>query len=63
MADRVLPSVSLLLPCRDAVYELTGLCWNVSDPWTVMAFPENVHGKFDFDEFWVYAQSLWLNRI
>ena len=55
MADRVLPGVSLLLPCRDAVYDLAGLWWTVSDPWTVMAFPETVHGNFDFDEFWVYA--------
>jgi hypothetical protein len=55
MADRVLPKVSLIFPCSEAVYDLDPEWWTLSDPWTVVLYPPGVHGNFDVPGFAVYA--------
>jgi hypothetical protein len=56
MADRVLPGVRLIFPCREAVYDLASDWWELSSPWLVVLYPPGVHGNFEVSQFWVYAQ-------
>ena len=55
MAERVLPSVQLIFPCREAVYDLAHESWTLSNPWRAVIYPPGVRGNFEVPRFWVYA--------
>jgi hypothetical protein len=54
MADRVMPTVPLLIPCQEG-HEEDGQVI-LLNPWAAVALPEGAGFPFDLDELWVFAQ-------
>jgi hypothetical protein len=56
MADRVLPSVRLLLPCDTANFDLSDEKWVLKNPWGTVFLPPGAKFPFRVAEMCVYAQ-------
>jgi hypothetical protein len=56
MVDRVLPTVRLLFPCDDAVFDASSNKWVLTNPWAVVMPPPGTTFPFDHDRLWLYAQ-------
>jgi hypothetical protein len=56
MADHVLPSVRILLPCDDANIDLVDESWTLKRPWGTMRLPAGAQFPFRVSDMWVFAQ-------
>lgn len=56
MADRVLPSVRLLLPCDTANFDLSDERWVLKNPWGTVELPPGQTFPMRVTEMWVYTQ-------
>lgn len=54
MADRVFPTVHLLVPCESAHHESEEVI--LANPWATIILPEGASFPFDLDDLCVFAQ-------
>ena len=56
MAERVLPTVRILLPCDSANYDLADQKWMLKNPWGTLQLPPGANFPFRVKDMWVYTQ-------
>ena len=56
MADSVLPSVRILLPCDDAIFDLADQAWSLKNPLGTLQLPSGATFPYRVENMAVYAQ-------